>query len=124
MEYPEIVRRLDKKIDISYYLKTVISLCAWFINYDERYQPSSKIILGVLKKLKDDNKAGDNKADDGRVDKDDLNENEEDEDEMNEDEVSKVKDALVQKSAEKWIRGYIKNLRDDLKKDETIIFYL
>jgi len=58
------------------------------------------------------------------VDKDDLNENEEDEDEMNEDEVSKVKDALVQKSAEKWIRGYIKNLRDDLKKDETIIFYL
>ena len=35
MEYPEVVRRLGKKINISYYLKTVVSLCVRFINYDE-----------------------------------------------------------------------------------------
>src|SRR4051794_22691723 len=28
MEYPEVVRQLGKKINISYYLKTVVSLCA------------------------------------------------------------------------------------------------
>ncbi|GES86489.1 DNA polymerase family B-domain-containing protein [Rhizophagus clarus] len=86
MEYPEVVRRLGKKINISYYLKTVVGLCARFINYDERHQPSSEIVLGVLKKLKDGNKAGDNKADDGGMDEDDLDEDEEDEDEMDEDE--------------------------------------
>ena len=118
MEYPEVVRRLGKKIDISYYLKTVVGLYAQFINYDERYHPSSKIVLGVLKKLKDGNKAGDNKADDGGMDEDDLDEDEEDENEMDEDEVSKIRDALAQKSAEKWIRGYIKSLRDGSKKDK------
>ena len=65
MEYPEVVRRLGKKIDISYYLKTVVGLCARFINYDDEYQPSSEIVLEALKKLKDGNKADDNKADDG-----------------------------------------------------------
>src|ERR1044072_552771 len=124
MEYPEVVRLLCKKIDISYYLKTVVGLCARFINYDERHQPSSEIVLGVLKKLKDGNKAGDNKADDGGMDEDDLDEDEEDEDEMDEDEVSKIRDALAQKSAEKWIRGYIKSLRDGPKKDKTIISHL
>ena len=39
-----------------------------------------------------------------------------DEDEMDEDEVSKIRDVLAQKSAEKWIRGYIKSLHDGLKK--------
>ncbi|PKY61482.1 DNA/RNA polymerase, partial [Rhizophagus irregularis] len=124
MEYPEVVRRLGKKIDISYYLKTVVGLCARFINYDESFQPSSEIVLEALKKLKDANKAGDNKADDGGVDGDDLDEDEEDEDEMDEDEVSKIRDALAQKSAEKWIRGYIKSLRDGPKKDKTIISHL
>ncbi|CAI2201029.1 6172_t:CDS:1, partial [Funneliformis geosporum] len=42
-----------KKIDISYYLKTVVGLCAQFINYDESFQSSSEIVLGALKKLKD-----------------------------------------------------------------------
>ena len=74
MEYPEVVRRLGKKIDISYYLKTVVGLCAWFINYDDRHQPSSEIVLEALKKLKDGKKAGDNKADDDRMDEDDLDE--------------------------------------------------
>ncbi|RIA80073.1 hypothetical protein C1645_839340, partial [Glomus cerebriforme] len=86
MEYPEVVRRLGKKIDISYYLKTVVGLCARFINYDNRHQPSSEIVLGALKKLKDGNKAGDSKADDGGVDGDDLDEDEDDENEMDEDE--------------------------------------
>ena len=101
MEYPEVVRRLGKKIDISYYLKTVVGLCARFINYDESFQPSSEIVLEALKKLKDVNKAGDNKADDSRMNEDDLDEDEEDEDEMDENEVSKIRDALMQKSAEK-----------------------
>ena len=64
MEYPEVVRRSGKKIDISYYLKTVVSLCARFINFDEIFQPSSEIVLEALKKFKDSNKVGDNKADD------------------------------------------------------------
>ncbi|RIA92726.1 hypothetical protein C1645_820224 [Glomus cerebriforme] len=101
MEYLEVVRRLGKKIDISYYLKTIVNLCARFINYDERHQPSSEIVLGVLKKLKNGNKAGDNKVDDGGMDEDDLDEDEEDEDEMDED-----------------------GLRDGPKKDKTIISHL
>src|ERR1044071_7726909 len=88
------------------------------------HQPSSETLLKALKKLKDGNKAGDNKADDSRVDEDDLAEEEEDEDEMDEDYVSKIKDAIAQKSAEKWIRGYIKNLHEGLKKDEAIIVHL
>jgi hypothetical protein len=124
MEYPEVVRRLGKKIDISYYLKTVVGLCARFINYDESFQPSSEIVLEALKKLKDGNKAGDNKADDGGIDEDDLDDDEEDEDEMDEDEVSKIRDSLAQKSAEKWVRGYIKNLHEGPKKDEAVISHL
>ncbi|PKK55952.1 hypothetical protein RhiirC2_801092 [Rhizophagus irregularis] len=124
MEYPEVVRRLGKKIDTNYYLKTVVELCARFINYDDRHQPSSEIVLEALKKLKDANKVGDNKADDGGIDEDDLDEDEEDEDEIDEDEVSKIKDALAQKSAEKWVRGYIKDLHEGPKKDEAIISHL
>ena len=78
----------------------------------------------ALKKLKDSNKAGDNQADDGGVDEDDDLLDEEDEDEMDEDEVSKIRDALAQKSAEKWVRDYIKNLHEGPKKDEAIIFHL
>ncbi|CAI2195932.1 12267_t:CDS:1, partial [Funneliformis geosporum] len=55
--YPEVARRLSKKIDISYYLNSVVGLCARFINYDESFQPSYEIVLGALKKLKDGNKA-------------------------------------------------------------------
>ncbi|CAB4481272.1 unnamed protein product [Rhizophagus irregularis] len=71
--------------------------------------------------LKDANKAGDNKADDGGVDGDDLDEDEEDEDKMDEDEVSKIRDALAQKSAEKWIRGariYAKKIFDTTYADK------
>ncbi|CAI2173666.1 13500_t:CDS:2, partial [Funneliformis geosporum] len=57
MEYPEVARQLSKKINISYYLNSVVSLYTRFINYDELFQPPSEIVLGVLKKLKDGNKA-------------------------------------------------------------------
>ena len=73
-------------------------------------------MLKALKKLKDDNKADD--------DEDDVDENEVDEDEMDEDEVLKIRDSLAQKSAKKWIRGYIKSLCDSPKKDKIIISYL
>jgi hypothetical protein len=49
MEYPEVARRLSKKINISYYLNSVVSFCARFINYDERYHPSTETILEALK---------------------------------------------------------------------------
>ncbi|CAB4476463.1 unnamed protein product [Rhizophagus irregularis] len=119
MEYPEVARHLGKKIDISYYLKSVVGLCARFINYDDSYQPSYETLLEALKKLKEDNK-----ADDGGMDEDDLDEDEEDEDVLDEDEVSKIRDALAQKSAEKWVRDYIKNLHEGPKKDEVIISHL
>ncbi|PKK59221.1 hypothetical protein RhiirC2_719963 [Rhizophagus irregularis] len=64
------------------------------------------------------------RADDGGMDEDDLEEAKEDEDEIDEDGVSKIRNALAQKSAEKWISEYIENLRDGLKKDKTIISYL
>ena len=73
-------------------------------------------MLKALKKLKDGNKADDNENN--------MNEDEVDEDEMDEDEVSKLRDALAQKLAEKWIRGYIKSLHDGPKKDKTIISHL
>ena len=98
MEYPEVARRLDKKIDINYYLKSVVGLYARFINYDNRYQPSSETVLKALKKLKDDNANADD------MDEDNMDEDELDEDELDGDEASKIRDALAQKSAEKWIR--------------------
>jgi hypothetical protein len=70
-------------------------------------------VLEALKKLKDDN------VDEDVVDEDDLDENEEDEEEVDEDEISKIRDALAQKSAEKWVRGYIKDLHTGPKKDHA-----
>ena len=46
------------------------------------------------------------------------------EDKADEDKISNMKDALAQKSAEKWVKAYIKDLHDGPKKDETIIFHL
>ncbi|GBB87942.1 hypothetical protein RclHR1_14440001, partial [Rhizophagus clarus] len=128
IEYPEVARQLGKKIDISYYLNSVVSLCAHFINYEDIYQSSSEAMLEALKKLKDANKAkhngvsGNDKADAGVMDEDDLDE--EDENKIDEDEVLKIRDALAQKSAEKWVRGYIKELHTGLKKNHAIISHL
>jgi hypothetical protein len=58
------------------------------------------------------------------MNEDDLDENEEDEKEVDEDEISKIRDALAQKSAEKWVRGYIKDLHTGPKKDHAIIAHL
>ncbi|RIA85939.1 hypothetical protein C1645_741202 [Glomus cerebriforme] len=91
MEYPEVARHLGKKIDINYYLKTIIRLYAYFINYDDRYQPSSEILLEALKKLKDDNEVDENEVDENKIN----------EDKVDEDEISKLRDTLVQKSAKK-----------------------
>ncbi|CAB4392810.1 unnamed protein product [Rhizophagus irregularis] len=55
---------------------------------------------------------------------DDLDEDEEDEDELDEDEISKIRDTLAQKLAEKWVKGYIKNLHEGPKKDKAIISHL
>ncbi|CAB4386485.1 unnamed protein product [Rhizophagus irregularis] len=85
-------------------------------------KPSSEIVLEALKKLKVGNKVGDNEEDDAN--EDDLDEDEEDEDEIDEDEASKIRDALAQKSAEKWVRGYIKELHTGPKKDHAIISHL
>ncbi|CAG8610586.1 21411_t:CDS:2, partial [Gigaspora rosea] len=124
MEYPEVVRRLGKKVDINYYLKSVVGLCARFINYDDSYQPSSETLLEALKRLKGDNGADGDGADGNEADGNGVDEDGVSGDKVNEDEISKKRDTLAQKSAEKWVRGYIKNLHEGPKKDETIISYL
>src|SRR5205085_11810933 len=43
---------------------------------------------------------------------------------LDEDEIAKIKDEESQKSAKKWLKNYIKNLRDAPKKDEAIISHL
>ncbi|CAH1770571.1 8263_t:CDS:1, partial [Entrophospora sp. SA101] len=43
---------------------------------------------------------------------------------LDEDEIAKIKDGESQKSAKKWLKNYIKDLRDAPKKDETIISHL
>jgi hypothetical protein len=73
----------------------------------------------TLKKLKDGKKAGEDKADEDEMDEDDL-----DKDEVNENKLSKIRDDLAQKSAEKWVRGYIKDLHTGPKKDYAIIAHL
>ncbi|CAI2197979.1 18269_t:CDS:2, partial [Funneliformis geosporum] len=52
MEYLEVTRQLGKKTDISYYLNSVVSLCACFINYKDIYQLPPEAMLEALKKLK------------------------------------------------------------------------
>ncbi|CAG8493417.1 4385_t:CDS:2 [Gigaspora rosea] len=61
---------------------------------------------------------------DNKVDGDEVDEDKVDEDDVDEDELSKIKDSLTKKSAEKWVKGYIKNLHEGPKKDETIISHL
>ncbi|PKK56893.1 hypothetical protein RhiirC2_799093 [Rhizophagus irregularis] len=90
----------------------------------QRYQPSYETVLEALKRLKDGKKADGDKVDDDGVDEDDLDEEKEDGEEVDEDEVSKIRDDLAQKSAEKWVRDYIKNLYEGPKKDEAIISHL
>ncbi|CAJ0911085.1 17475_t:CDS:2 [Entrophospora sp. SA101] len=91
MEYPDVVKKFNKKINIDYYIESLFGLCARFINYDDKYQPSPESLSKVLD---------------------------------HEDEIAKIKDEESQKSAKKWLKNYIKNLRDAPKKDEAIISHL
>src|SRR5436305_10165375 len=46
MEYANIAKEQNMKIDINYYLGTTVGMCARFINKDDRYQllPKDKIM--------------------------------------------------------------------------------
>lgn len=92
MEYPDMAKKLNKKIDINYYLKSVVGLCARFINSDKCFEPSTdcESLINITAP----------------------------------DELWTKKDELEQKSAERWIKKYIKDLRDAPKKDEAIISHL
>src|SRR5260363_91608 len=92
MEYPDVAKKLNKKIDINYYLKSVVGLCARFINNSKCFEPQPD--SESLKNITDSN------------------------------ELWMAKDGLAQKSAERWIKKYIKDLRDVPKKDEAIISHL
>jgi len=72
MEFSDVVKKFNKKIDISYYLKSMVSLCMCFINYNNRYQSSFEFI---------------EKSKDGK--------------DLDEDRISNMKDDLPQKSAKK-----------------------
>ncbi len=53
MKFADIVKKLNMKIDINYYLGKMVGMCARFINKDNRYQPSS---LYKIMQLKDSDK--------------------------------------------------------------------
>ncbi|RIB18307.1 hypothetical protein C2G38_2184900 [Gigaspora rosea] len=130
MEYPDMVKKFNKKINIDYYIESLFGrsnslvstfdrpfgLCACFINYDNKYQPSPESLSKVLdcKKKPKEKKL--------KIAKDLLQNN--DSLSLDEDEIAKIKDEESQKSAKKWLKNYIKNLRNVLKKDEAIISYL
>jgi len=52
MEYPDVVKRFNKKINIDYYTESLFALCARFINYDDKYQPSPKSLAKALDRKK------------------------------------------------------------------------
>jgi hypothetical protein len=52
MEYPDVVKRFNKKINIDYYTESLFALCARFINYDNKYQPSPESLAKALDRKK------------------------------------------------------------------------
>ncbi|CAG8640328.1 1160_t:CDS:1, partial [Diversispora eburnea] len=103
MEYPDVVKRFNKKINIDYYTKSLFVLCARFINYDDKYQPSPRSLAKALdRKKKSKEKKSKNVKD------------------LDEDEIANIKDMESQKLA----KNYIKDLRDGPKKEEVIISHL
>ncbi|CAG8597718.1 9267_t:CDS:2 [Paraglomus brasilianum] len=92
MEYPDVAKKLNKKIDINYYLKSVVGLCARFINNSKCFEPQPD--SESLKNITDS------------------------------DELWTAKDGIAQKSAERWLKKYIKDLRDAPKKEEDILSHL
>ncbi|RIB05266.1 hypothetical protein C2G38_2220095 [Gigaspora rosea] len=116
MEYPDVVKKFNKKINIDYYIKSLFGLCARFINYDDKYQPSPESLSKVMDRKK---KSKEKKL---KIAKDLLQSN--DSPSLDEDGIAKIKDEESQKSAKKWLKNYIKNLCDAPKKDEAIISHL
>ncbi|CAJ0824826.1 17019_t:CDS:1 [Entrophospora sp. SA101] len=116
MEYPDVVKRFNKKINIDYYTESLFALCARFINYDDKYQPSPESLAKALDRKK---KSKEKKS---KNVKDLLQSN--DSPSLDEDEIANIKDVESQKLAKKWLKNYIKNLRDAPKKDEAIISHL
>ncbi|CAG8457099.1 909_t:CDS:2 [Racocetra fulgida] len=51
-KYPDVVKKFNKKINIDYYIESLFGLCARFINYDDKYQPSPESLLKVLNRKK------------------------------------------------------------------------
>ncbi|CAG8640673.1 1938_t:CDS:1, partial [Paraglomus occultum] len=92
MEFPDVAKKLNKKIDISYYLKSVVGLCARFINNSKCFEPQPD--SESLKNITDP------------------------------DELWTAKDGIAQESAERWLKKYIKDLRDAPKKEEAILSHL
>ncbi|CAG8562635.1 1013_t:CDS:2 [Cetraspora pellucida] len=116
MEYPNVIKKFNKKINIDYYIKSLFSFCACFINYDNKYQPLPESLSKVIDCKKKFKKKKLKIAKDLLQSNDSLS--------LEEDEIAKIKDEESQKLAKKWLKNYIKNLHDALKKDEAIIFYL
>ena len=116
MEYPDVVKKFIKKINIDYYIESLFGLCARFINYDDKYQPSPESLAKALDRKK---KSKEKKL---KNVKDLLQSN--DSPSLDEDEIAKIKDEESQKLAKKWLKNYIKDLHDAPKKDEAIISHL
>ncbi|CAG8641655.1 8224_t:CDS:2, partial [Acaulospora morrowiae] len=49
MEYADITKEQNIEIDINYYLEVTMTICVWFINEDEKYQPLSSHKIMQLK---------------------------------------------------------------------------
>ncbi|CAH1771513.1 11359_t:CDS:1, partial [Entrophospora sp. SA101] len=81
MEYPDVVKKINKKINIDYYIESLFGLCARFINYDDKYQPSPESLSKVLDRKK---KSKEKKL---KIAKDLLQSNG-----LDEDEIAKIKD--------------------------------
>ncbi|CAG8634799.1 1413_t:CDS:2, partial [Diversispora eburnea] len=113
---PDVVKRFNKKINIDYYTKSLFTLCTRFINYDDKYQPLPESLAKALNRKKKSKKKESKNIKDSLQSSDSLS--------LDEDEIANIKDVESQKLAKKWLKNYIKNLCDALKKDETIISHL
>ena len=51
MEYVDKAKEFNMEIDINYYLDKTVGMCAWFINEDDRYQPSPSDKIMQIKDL-------------------------------------------------------------------------
>ncbi|CAG8627725.1 2116_t:CDS:1, partial [Ambispora gerdemannii] len=116
MEYPNVIKRFNKRINIDYYTKSLFALCAHFINYNDKYQPLSESLAKALDRKKKSKEKKSKNVKDLLQSNDSLS--------LNEDKIANIKDIESQKLAKKWLKNYIKDLRNTSKKDEVIISHL